>query len=923
MADSCDSVTVPELVGEAAAAVAYRGGHLQIIAAAGSGKTEVVSQRVASLIEDGGSPDAIVAFTFTEKAATELKERIRERVIARIGAEGTDRLGQLQVGTIHAYCFRLLQAWKPKFETYSLVDDNQLVALLYREGGANRLDLARFGTNGAGLFKGIDTFLANVAVVENELLEASDLPDGPFKTTLLMYYEMLERYRLLTYGLQIVRAVDLLDEPDAHAAVTAQVKHLIVDEYQDVNPAQERLIELLAKPLGGADLAVVGDDDQAVYQWRGSDVQNIVTFGDRYEGVEQFRLLENRRSRPGIIDLANSFANTIEGRIPKTMAHHRPAAGPAIQIAAGYTDEMEEAEQLALQIQHLAEQGVPYRSIAILVRGRAAYPRILEALEDHGVPVQPGGRTGLFTQEIADTLGATYAWLSDVDWSAEQYESRNKVTHADLMSRYRSAFSASDTMIDALEAYLRTWKGTASDGKKDIDLLGDLYGMLSLVGVPSWDLQDPSTRNKLGTIARFSSVLADYETVTRRSRADADSPGEQVGGIARGEWFYKNLALLLVNYATGSGNYDDFDGDAGEAVDAVDLGTVHGAKGLAWNFVFLPSLTAKRFPSSKTGSPGTWLIPDDRFDSARYDGTDADERRLFYVALTRARDWLSLSSHLKVTKQAAKPSPYLTAAIEAVEGQGAADLSAAEYASETPETTITYSDLAAYMVCPQSYLLRNRLGLMPPLAAELGYGNAIHHLMRAVAEHTKTSGALPKPREINKLLDTDFYLPFANKPAHKQMREQARELVFSYVNDHQDDLLRTWATERPFELYLDGVVVSGRADVIYDEHDGVIDNLAIVDYKTTTGDTIEPLQLQIYADAGRKEGLAVGAAFVHDMGRGERHHVPIGDADIAQAELTVVETVAALQSGDFEPQPAVGKCGRCDVRKLCSAAKIS
>ena len=92
------------------------------------------------------------------------------------------------------------------------------------------------------------------------------------------------------------------------------------------------------------------------------------------------------------------------------------------------------------------------------------------------------------------------------------------------------------------------------------------------------------------------------------------------------------------------------------------------------------------------------------------------------------------------------------------------------------------------------------------------------------------------------------------------MRENARRLVFKYVNEHQDDLLRTWATERPFELYLDGVVISGRADVIYDEHDGVPDNLAIVDYKTSTGDVVEPLQLQVYADAGRREGLTVAAA---------------------------------------------------------------
>src|SRR4051794_34931270 len=133
---------IPPLEGEAAEAVAHRGGHLQIIAAAGSGKTEVVSQRVASLVADGEPPESIVAFTFTEKAAEELKERIRQRVTAQVGESATDQLGRLFVGTIHTYCFRLPQTHVPQYETYTPLDENQLVNLLYREG--SRLELKQF-----------------------------------------------------------------------------------------------------------------------------------------------------------------------------------------------------------------------------------------------------------------------------------------------------------------------------------------------------------------------------------------------------------------------------------------------------------------------------------------------------------------------------------------------------------------------------------------------------------------------------------------------------------------------------------------------------------------------------------------------------------------------------------------------------------
>lgn len=154
--------------------------------------------------------------------------------------------------------------------------------------------------------------------------------------------------------------------------------------------------------------------------------------------------------------------------------------------------------------------------------------------------------------------------------------------------------------------------------------------------------------------------------------------------------------------------------------------------------------------------------------------------------------------------------------------------------------------------CPRGYLLRNQIGFMPTIQAELGYGNAVHHTMRVIAEKTKATRTLPTTDQIDQLLNSEFFLPYANKAGHNEMRARARQLVLRYVEDHPTDLLRTWATERPFELYLDGVVVSGRADVIYDEHNGQVGSLAIVDYKTATGDQVEPWQLQIYADAGEQ-----------------------------------------------------------------------
>jgi DNA helicase-2/ATP-dependent DNA helicase PcrA len=906
---------IPILEGDAERAVSHRGSHIQIIAAAGSGKTEVVSQRVADLIASGEPAGSIVAFTFTEKAAAELKERIAQRVTARLGDGATDQLGSLYVGTIHGYCFRLLQEFVPKFEIYTPLDSNQLTNFLYRE--QNRLQIKALNPT-LGLFRSIAAFQASVDVIENELISIDDLPDDPFKRSLVDYYDSLDRYQFLSFGTQIVRAVESLGEPVVHTAVTSGLRHLIVDEYQDVNPAQERLIQLLAKPLGNADLVVVGDDDQAIYQWRGSNVANIVSFDERYNDVVQFNLLTNRRSRPGIVSTANAFAQSIPGRLPKAMDAHRSDAGAAVSVTIGHSDEQAEADSVASDIVALHARGVPFDDIAILVRGRNAFPKILNALEARGVPVQPGGRSGLFEQPEAAVFGATFSWMTGFDWAPGRFIERETIDFEDLVADYVRVFGVPVSDVGLLKSCLLSWqaKAKSSEPESNPDLIADFYKLLSILGVASWDLDDERQRNRLGTIARFTNVLADYESVARRARRDSDAPGEQVGGRLGDTWYYNNLALLIVNYATG--NYSDFDGEEVLHGGGVALGTIHGSKGLEWPVVFLPSLTHGRFPSSRSGRPRDWLLPRGLFDAARYEGSDAEERRLFYVAMTRARDWLSISSHAKVNKRASRPSAYISeiaALVPTPSAPGGIDASGAD----DPVTTLSYSELESYLSCPKSFLLRNQLGFMPPVRSELGYGNAIHHVLRQVAEHARATGQTPRSDFIDSLFDTDFFLPFANKAAHKQMRASARKMILTYVADHPTDIANTWATERPFELHLPGVVVTGRADVIFHDAGGPQPTLSIVDYKSSLTNDMQPLQLQIYADAGRREGLQIDSAFVHDLSSTTRHAADLSADAIASAETTVLSAVERLRKRDFSAAPERRKCVSCDVRAVCGS----
>jgi DNA helicase-2/ATP-dependent DNA helicase PcrA len=907
---------VPVLTGAALDAVRHRGSHMQIIASAGSGKTEVVSQRAVDLLADGVAPEGIVAFTFTDRAAAELKERITERVEARLGRQTLDRLNGLFVGTIHSYCFRLLQQHVPRYETYDVLDDNQLTAFLSREAG--RLEVRQLDP-GNRLFASIDAFLTGVDVVENELLGPATMPD-PFGTVLRDYYATLERYRLLTYGRQIVRAVRELERPDLASRIHATLRHLIVDEYQDVNPAQERLIRLLAGP--GIELCVVGDDQQAVYQWRGSDVSSIVTFSSRYESVATFAITTNRRSRPQVIATANAFAESIPDRIDKQMLPSRESAGSRPEVVVWDEDTAaDEAGQIAWLIDELISGGVQPRDIAVLVRGRASYGALTDQFSTFGIPVQPGGRTGLFDQPEGRILGKTMAWLSDVEWR-EQYQRGNLLTERDILNEYQAVFSLDGPARNRLRRALLEWKTAVPRSDRTADLVGELYELLTVLDVRDWDLSDQLQVNRLGTLARFSALLADYESVRRRARPDAAAEGEQVGGESRGTWYYRNLALHIINYAQGA--YEGFDGEDDFALNAIDLTTVHRAKGLEWPAVFVPAVTAKRFPSSRSGQIQDWLVPRSMFDATRYEGGDSDERRLFYVAITRARDWLSVSRHRRVTKQRVAPSPYhAELSAHAIEPKDIKlpPVEPRQHGSDAA-LMITFSELASFIDCGMAYRLRNLIGFQPRLAPELGYGKAVHHVLRSIAETTRDTGHVPTPAEIDDILDSSFFLPTANKVAHRQLKDAARRLITTYATKHEADLHRIWETERPFELHLDGVTISGRADVILDHEGGVPTALALVDYKTSVRGTAldHALQLQVYANAGLREGLDVRAAFVHDLKKAARDPVGVAAADIQAAEETVTTAAARIRARDYIPNPGPG-CRACEVRSVCKHAQ--
>lgn len=655
------------------------------------------------------------------------------------------------------------------------------------------------------------------------------------------------------------------------------------------------------------------------YQWRGSDVDNILTFRRRYRKVEQKPISVNRRSRPGIIKAANGFSSTIKPRLEKAMKAYRRGDGTEVCCWLAETPE-HEARVIGDTVERLRKAGFAYKDVAVLLRSvRTSAVPFLDEFRRRSIPFRCAGRTGLLLQDDAQLFGKTYAWLAGATWRESPYSQPEPISQADLVREYASQFSVDASGKRALARYLNKWAEEVTNPTQAASLVRDYYALLRLLGVQQWNLDDPLYAARMGSLARFSQLLVDFESVTRRARPVPEEGNRIRGGQDRGAWFYQRLYWYIQYYALGA--YEGFEGEETFDYDAVEVLTVHQAKGLEWPIVFVPALKQGRFPSRNTGAARDWLVPEKLVDRSRYEGAEVDERRLFYVAMTRARDFLYLSTFRRMQNRAT-PSPFLMEVAggtldtpDALPLPDAPDRSS----DKEPVPTIPFSEVASYIKCPFAYRLESLLGFQPPLAQELGYGKSVHHILRRVAEETARTGRIPDESSIEALFLDEFYLPYANQPGFERMVLAARKLVSRYVARNSDDLHRVWEIERPFELHLPEATITGRADVILDREGGSVGSMAILDYKTSVdrlSDELHAIQLAVYAAAGRGEGLNVRAAYVHDLSRGERIEVPTEARDVEVARQKASAVAQAIRQRRFHYRKG-RHCQGCDVRHLC------
>lgn len=341
-----------ELTKEQQTAISQISGDLQLIACAGSGKTEVVALRIANLLapknEKGGAllPSNIVAFTFTEKAAAELKKRVTEKCRERL--PNLVGLAEMYIGTIHGFCLDILKTEVPTFLKYDVLDEIQQTLLVDRNSKKSGLTEAET-LDGQKLKRFVDTALyaQAMSILRESKLNLKALKGNKVYDGLNKYSGLLHEKGYLDYSAIMDEAVRALTtDTNLQKRFKDRIKVVIVDEYQDVNPIQETLIQLLHEL--GANVTVVGDDDQTIYQWRGSDVENIKTFTSRYNGAGTAKLQKNFRSTVGITDVARIVIEKNSDRLPKSMqSAEQQLYEPGDIVALQFSSPKEEAEYIA------------------------------------------------------------------------------------------------------------------------------------------------------------------------------------------------------------------------------------------------------------------------------------------------------------------------------------------------------------------------------------------------------------------------------------------------------------------------------------------------------------------------------------------------------------------------------------------------
>ena len=970
-------------------AIEHVDGPMLVIAGAGTGKTTVLTQRVANLIREGHArPDEILALTYTDNSAAEMLARVQGEL------KGT-AIDGLQACTFHAWCYGLLQR---RGAGFGVLDDKDLWVFLRRR--IRDLRLKHF-VRAANVGQFLDSLLDFMRRCQDELVgpeeyaryverlergeiplprvakskNQADLEKGEvlercqeIARVFATVENMLREKNLGTFGHMIARAHRLLkDDPTLLEEERLRTRFVLVDEFQDANFAQVEILSLLAGTT--ANVFAVGDPDQAIYQFRGASSEAFTLFATNFPAARVVVLGKNRRSLLPILRCAFGVVNDnppvfgqalsrkeisisyqrapLESRRDEEAKQRgETTTAPPVEIVT-WRDKEVEAADLARRIQKKRkdkdrdkDQRCAWSNFAVLYRQHHHRDELVHELAERGIPFSIEGLDVLDTAEVRDVVACLTAAVSPNDAASLFRVAALPQFGIDAME-LRAAMRA----VRRQELDLRTVLGRLTGGQAVLESVEKVHREVGKDGVRADDAVNLVIRHfGLARSALVVAFLKFVEAWHKKAIAEIGSPSEFLEYL---DYFVQANGTIALPRS---------------ADDAVQLLTAHAAKGLEFRHVailrgsstwfpmaYREPLVA--FPAELRGSNAS--SSDKRSDTrARDDKTlhEEEERRLFYVAMTRAKDTLAIYAHQGRGKKDPKPTQFLRefmvhpAYRKFWFTHSAAAVQDTLFAEEEQRIALPQSNVAGWLLmepsanfvtglsasaieiyeeCPLRFKLEREWNLPRDVSASLHYGAAMHGVLRTFYDAQRYR------REIG---DDDLLEQFRSALASagiadryqyelylRQGMEQLRQFFDGARNAPLPEVLET---ERRFELQVGSTKLTGRVDRI--DRTGA-ETVAIVDYKTgkpkSQEDADESLQLSLYALAAREAfGKRADRLIFHNLENNTAVSTTRSDGELEAAKLRVRKVAEGIARGEFPANPKY-HCAFCPYRNLCPATE--
>lgn len=842
-------------------AVDHEGGPMLVVAGAGTGKTRVIVERIVRLINAGVPKQSILALTFTEKASQEMLDRVSEALQQGYGVE-------LNIFTFNGFGQEMLRQFASEIglsNSLKLVGDSGKVVLLREHLDELELDyfspISTPDAQLANLSNYFSKLKQQLVTPELYLKYAEKLPATDEAETaekrrhqelaraFSAYVHITSSRNIIDYDDQLYLLVQLLEQrPNILKRLQDRFQYILVDEFQDTNPMQSRVLDLLAQDH--KNIMVVGDDDQSIYGWRGATLANILEFKQRYPQTKEVALIENFRSTQEILDAAYRLIQTnnpyrlevIEGLDKQLRAHRGNGKKPSLQMFATRDAEL---DWVAHDIKQRISRGTNPGSIAVLARRNDGVRRMHEVLEAESIPhTMSGVSNDMYRQPIVSVMIEALKTIADPNDSQALYHTLTgqlfKLDAATIGSYFATARKTHQPLFESLEnsddeklndvlKMIHSWRE-----KMHIHSVGSLaYMVLDESGVKDELYTQAQNDNE---IAYALQVLGKWFTTLRDFSAVVDIASTQV--------YLDSLPALRAEGETVGDDINDIPKDMPVVM------SVHKAKGLEWEIVYIIDCTEQTFPLKRFGS--SLEIPAELSNASEADDHYNEERRLMYVAVTRARDELILTyseTHNGTTKR--KPSRFLEELFgtldETTHHPEDSQTHLELFRNDIPTTTklslpssmtsgnnlvLSASQISDYLRCPLDFKYTHILGVPPAPDPARHIGTLLHSLIQQINEALLAQKSPPDLKLLQEQLDLQWPLEGFPSAFQRDRALKASKSAFSQFYENALKRGRPIACEESFSVHIPDsrLVMNGRIDVIFPHKDGV----EICDYKTST-----------------------------------------------------------------------------------------